>query len=62
VIYLYIKKEITVDTIRDLFGLETFDELCESYQFPYLEENELNIRANNILQELRDIKNGYYPP
>ena len=62
VIYLYIRKEINEYALADQFNCEAINELYNTYEFPYNEENDTNVRANNILAEQRVQKNGYYPP
>lgn len=60
-LYIYIRKEVNVDTLESLFGVMSYEELMESYQMAYYEDNDWNVRAQAIIQELRDIKNGFYP-
>jgi protein transport protein SEC24 len=60
-IYMYVKQQAQVDCLEGLFGVTEFDDLAEAYTFPYLEESDWNMRAQNILQEIRDLKGGYYP-
>lgn len=58
---MYVKQQAQVDCLEGLFGVTEFDDLAEAYTFPYLEESDWNIRAQNILGELRELKGGYYP-
>lgn len=48
-IYLYVLRDADPDLILQLFGVETFQEMCTIDALPYLEENDFNVRVNNMV-------------
>jgi protein transport protein SEC24 len=59
-IFLYIKKEASMEVLMDLLGVPDFISAQTIKNLPYLEESDFNIRINAMIDRLRQIKTGEF--
>ena len=59
-IFLYIKKDATMEVLMDLLGVPDFASAQTIKNLPYLEESDFNIRINAMIDRLREIKTGEF--
>ena len=57
-LYLYVRSYADPQLVEHLFGVDSFDQIDPAQQLPSIEESEFNLRVQNIVARLRDVKNG----